>query len=42
MMSVSQGTCFGLNAIGARIWELLNTVQEPIDRGSEGLAEVRG
>jgi hypothetical protein len=28
MMSASQGTYIGLNAIGARIWDLLDTVQD--------------
>ncbi len=28
MMSASQGTYIGLNAIGARIWDLLDTTQD--------------
>lgn len=28
MMNASQGTYLGLNAIGARIWDLLDTAQE--------------
>ena len=29
MMSATQGTYIGLNAIGARIWDLLDTVTDP-------------
>jgi len=28
MMNAAQGTYIGLNAIGARIWDLLDTVQD--------------